>query len=226
MDRGFRVVFVHDSTPNPPASPNPPRKSSDHRTGGRIDVREGLTGLTPPLASGPDGVIRAARPEAVQAVSRSRHAALNRRSHRPKGSLGLQGRQNGGGMRAVHDKRRHLQCGEQVTHVGAAHGLDQRRHHSRAGRSPLEDPRSIAADRADQAGTNQLITRGATCQDARPRPLAEKRASTPDRSRGPARPDRGCSSGTVFRPAAVTSCVSVEPERAERSHCPSQRRNR
>ena len=60
---------------------------------------------------------------------------------------------------AVHDKRRHLQCGEQVTHIGAAHGLDQRRHHSRAGRSPLEGPRSIAVYRADQAGTNQLTIR-------------------------------------------------------------------
>ena len=41
----------------------------------------------PPLVSGPDGVIRTARPEAVQAVSRSRHAALtriwNRSSSRP-----------------------------------------------------------------------------------------------------------------------------------------------
>jgi hypothetical protein len=59
-------------------------------------------------------------------------------------------------MLAVHDKRRHPHSGEQVIHASAAHRLDQRRRHSRAGRSPLERPRNIAAHRAGQARTNQL----------------------------------------------------------------------
>jgi len=39
-------------------------------------VREKLTGLTQPPAGGPGQLIRAARREAIHAVSRNRHAGL------------------------------------------------------------------------------------------------------------------------------------------------------
>ena len=98
---------------------------------------------------------------------------------------------------AVHDKRRHLQSGEQVANVGAAHGLDQRRRHPRAGRSPLEGPGGIAAYRAGQAGSDQL-------EQIPLAPAADDRA-VPAQQAGPRTPVGGAVQDQAENPARVRS---------------------
>src|ERR1700740_1044655 len=53
VDRGSGVTFVHHDAPNPPASPNPPRRSYSHHTGDLIE--NDAIDVPAPWSSGADG---------------------------------------------------------------------------------------------------------------------------------------------------------------------------
>ena len=127
----------------------------------------------------------------VPAGNDPQHGAGDRAGHRP--GVG----QRDHVLLAVHDKRRRLQGGEQAAHVGPAHGLDQRRRHPRAGRSPLESPGSIAAYRAGQAGSDQL-------KQIPLAPAADNRA-VPAQQAGPRTPVGGAVQDQAENPARVRS---------------------